>query len=54
MDVKLVYLILANVNRLCVNCVLIVNLKVNKYNINKDTHSEKSPARPMLFCNTNY
>ncbi len=48
------YLILANGNSLCVNCVLIVNLKVNKYNINKDTHSEMSQARPMLFCNTNY
>ncbi len=32
MDSKLVYPILANLNRLCVNCVLIVNLMVNKYN----------------------
>ncbi len=32
MDFKLVYPILVILNRLCVNCVLSVNLKVNKYN----------------------
>ncbi len=35
MDLRLVYHILAILNRLCVNCVLSVNLKVNKYNTKK-------------------
>ncbi len=32
MDFRLVYPILAILNRLCVNCALSVNLKLNKYN----------------------
>ncbi len=42
MDFKLVYPILANLNRLCVNFVLIVNLKVNKY--------EKTNILPVDSC----
>ncbi len=41
MDFKLVYPILAIVNRLCVNCVLSVNLKVNKYNTIQYTYNCK-------------
>ncbi len=37
MDLKLVYPIFAILNRLCVNCVLIVYLQVNKYNTIQNT-----------------